>query len=202
MIKFTTHTLCKIVTCFSLVGPLSCFAITTSEVFQKYPNKSLVETGTFMGSGVENALKAGFKDVYSIELSKDLYDYCTDKFKTNPCVHLYLGDSSVVLEKVLFNINEPATFWLDGHYSEGVTAKGNKNSPILEELQVIGKHKIKNHTILIDDVRLFGTKEFDNVTLAQIIAALKKINPNYVISYEDGYTHNDVLVAKVPDAKK
>lgn len=200
MIKFTSSLFYKLTTAFCLIYTCEGFSVTSSQVFEKYPNKALIETGTFYGNGVENALKAGFKEVYSIELSPDLYQYCYEKFKSNPNVHIYLGDSSVVLKDVLAKINDPVTFWLDGHYSAGVTAKGNKNSPILEEIAAIGQHKIKNHTILIDDVRLFGTEEFDNVTKDQVIAAIKQINKDYEISFEDGYIANDVLVAKIPNA--
>lgn len=70
-------------------------------------------------------------------------------------------------------------------------------SPVLQELEQIKKHPIKNHTILIDDVRLFGTIEFDYVTLDQIIDKVLEINPNYNISFVPGYVQNDILVAQI-----
>lgn len=54
-------------------------------------------------------------------------------------------------------INQPALFWLDGHYSAGVTAKGEKHTPIYEELEHILGTQERKHVIIIDDARLFGT---------------------------------------------
>lgn len=47
-------------------------------------------------------------------------------------------------------------FWLDGHYSGEGTAKGDKETPILEELKCILNKNDYKHVILIDDARLFG----------------------------------------------
>ena len=175
----------------------SISAITTSEVFQKYPNKIFIESGSYRGNGIQNALDAGFQEIYSIELAPHLHEYCCARFANNPHVHLYLGDSSELLTPILADINEPVTFWLDGHYSSGDTAKGSSNTPILVELASIAEHHIHTHTILIDDVRQFGQMEFDYINQEMIIQALMNINPEYTFSYEDGYKINDVLVAKI-----
>lgn len=39
----------------------------------------------------------------------------------------------------------------------------------------------------------------DYIMLDDVIAEIKKINPDYVIVFEDGYVKNDVLVAYVPN---
>jgi hypothetical protein len=96
-------------------------------------------------------------------------------------------------------IDAPATFWLDGHYSGAGTAKGKTNTPLLQELDHIGSHHIKTHTILIDDVRQFGTQEMDFITLDEVVEKVRSINPNYKFLFEDGFIPNDVLVAVVPD---
>lgn len=172
-------------------------AITTSDVFRMHRKRIFIESGSYRGDGIQNALDAGFEEIYSIELSPYLYEYCCNRFDGNPNVHLYLGDSSEVLKLILSKISEPATFWLDGHYSWGETAKGLTNTPILSELSHIAEHSIKTHTILIDDVRQFGSMEFDYVNLNEIIKALLNINGNYIFYYEDGYQKNDVLVADI-----
>lgn len=181
---------------------LSVFSIsqayswTTSEVFKKYPNEFFVETGSCLGNGIQNALDAGcFREIYSIELSPHYHRIVCDRFRGCKNVHLVLGDSSTDLEKIIMNLDGSATFWLDGHYSGGDTAKGNTCSPILLELEAIKKHPINNHTILIDDIRLLGTIHFDYVTINNLIEKLLEINPNYTIKFEDGYVQNDVLVA-------
>lgn len=172
-------------------------AVTSSEVFAKYLNTYFVETGSYCGDGIQMALSTGFQEIYSIELSPEYHERCNKRFAGNSQIHLILGDSSSMLHSILQHIDAPATFWLDGHYSGGDTAKGNSNSPILEELDAIAQHPIKTHTILIDDIRQAGTEDFDFVTLGDIAKKIQSINPNYRISFEDGYIANDVLVAKV-----
>jgi L-rhamnose mutarotase len=65
----------------------------------------------------------------------------------------------------------------------------------MEELKQIKDHSIKNHTILIDDRRLFGTADFLDISEDTIKAAILEINPNYQFSYENGFIENDILVA-------
>ena len=60
------------------------------------------------------------------------------------------------MSELLPKISEPITFWLDGHWSAGDTAQGDTNTPLLQELVEISNHHIKNHTILVDDIRQFG----------------------------------------------
>lgn len=172
-------------------------AETSSAVFKKYLKNTFVETGSLHGEGINKALEAGYKKVYSIELSPHFYQYCSQKFRDNPNVRILLGDSGTVLKEILQSMNEPVVFWLDSHYSRFGTALGDSSTPILRELEAIAAHPIKSHTILIDDVRLFGTVEFDFIELDEIIAIIKSINPNYSISFEDGYVPKDVLVAQI-----
>ena len=54
-----------------------------------------------------------------------------------PHVTIFQGDSATVLPKLLATIQEPCLFWLDGHYSGGITALGKSITPILDELQTI-----------------------------------------------------------------
>jgi hypothetical protein len=174
----------------------------STQVFSKYPNSVFVETGTYHGEGILYALQAGFKNIRSVELFDKLYHMCLEKFKNFPNVKLYQGNSSEKLWEMIANINEPITFWLDAHYSDSSTAKGPEFSPIIKELEVIKRHPINTHTILIDDIRDMGTMHFDFVTREQVIEKLMEINPNYTISYENGLNgdmifYNDILVAKI-----
>jgi hypothetical protein len=194
-----------------LVGVLLLFDFsvsyswTTAEVFAKYPNTYFVETGSCLGDGIQSALDAGFKHIYSIELSEKFYDCCFNRFVLNSglerWVELVLGDSGEVLPEVLNKINGSATFWLDGHYSGGSTAKGKSNTPLIKELDHIAAHHINNHTILIDDVRYFGTADFDFLTLGEVMEKILSINPLYEFSFEDGYIENDVLVVRIPGSE-
>ena len=165
-----------------------------------------IETGTYLGTGVVKALLCGFKTIYSCELSPEQFVIAKKELAGIPNVKLYLSDSAEFLSRILSSLKEPAFFWLDAHYSGGNTAQtlveedSNKyiKCPLIRELQVIATHNIKTHTILIDDVRLFGTAHHDYITLDEVINALKQINPYYQISFADGYEPNDILVAEIP----
>ncbi len=181
---------------FSLIS-VQIQAVTSTEVFSFHQKRVFVESGSYLGDGIQKALDAGFEEIHSVELAPHLYDHCCKRFSVNPNVHLYLGDSSIVFKTILEHIDEPVTFWLDGHYSACGTAKGNTYTPLLNELAAIAGHHIKTHTILIDDVRMFSTVEFDYISQATVLQLLFKINPKYKFYYRDGYQKNDVLVAEI-----
>lgn len=167
-----------------------------NDVFNKYLNGWFVESGTHVGEGVQRALNAGFKNIITVELAPHYYKHCVNRFQSNPDVHIYLGDTEDLLEGLISPINEPITFWLDGHNSGYDTAWGKHESPLMQELEIIKKHPIKTHTILIDDLRCWEKPhyEFDK---NDIVDFLKSINPEYEIAYEDGHVKNDIVVAYI-----
>lgn len=163
--------------------------------FHLFPNPDFVETGSYLGNGIQSAIDANvFNYITSIELSKKYYTYCDSKFSKYPHVKVFCGDSRVLLWPVIRNIKNNITFWLDGHWSGEDTADSDP-FPLIAELLIIKDHPIKTHTILIDDVRLFETQF--GVTKVEIEGLLKIINPQYQFTYMDGYVPNDVLVARI-----
>ncbi len=120
--------------------------MTIAEYQRKYGYTILIETGTYMGDMVE-AQKSNFKKIFSIELGIDLFEKAQKRFKNEKNIAIVQGDSGKVLPQILKNLYEPAIFWLDGHYSAGITAKGDKNSPIFEELNAILNNKQFKHII-------------------------------------------------------
>lgn len=172
------------------------------ELFKRYWNPVFIETGTYLGDGIKQALAADFPLIRSVELSDKLYEDNVRRFATRHNVKIFHGSSESQLGKMIEDIPQPITFWLDAHYSAGITAKGDENSPILKELRIIAAHPIKSHTILIDDRRQIGTADFDFVTEDQIKNAIRAINPAYAFSYDTGSdSHpmflNDIIVARV-----
>ncbi|MBM9538576.1 hypothetical protein [Desulfobulbus alkaliphilus] len=128
---------------------------TIREFAEKFGVNVLIETGTYYGDMVE-AMKGYFSRIYSIELSKELYEKANRKFAGDNRISIIYGDSGIELGELISNLHEPALFWLDGHYSAGVTAKGDKDTPIYEELKHIFSSSQKGHVIIIDDARCFG----------------------------------------------
>jgi hypothetical protein len=118
-------------------------------------NAQWVETGT--GRAVTTRFLAeNFPYVYTIEPSKYLYEQaiCNLKLKN---ISFLNGTSENLLSELLLKLNGDINFWLDGHYSGGITYKGKKNCPIFQELIAIDKN-ISNFSkmkIFIDDIRCF-----------------------------------------------
>jgi hypothetical protein len=134
-----------------------------------------IETGTYLGEMVA-AQKKNFNQIYSIELSKELYLAAKNKFSSDRNVTIINGDSGDVLPELLRQVNKPAIFWLDGHYSAGITAKGNKDCPIFEELSAIFNSRPLKHILLIDDARLF-TGENDYPKMNELLGFIKGHRP-------------------------
>jgi hypothetical protein len=123
---------------------------------ERYQLTIFVETGTYRGDMVE-AMKPLFHKIYSIELSDKLFAEAQRRFKRDTHVELIHGDSGKELGRVMQRIHQPALFWLDGHYSAGDTARGEKDTPLVEELDQIVRAPDLGHVIVIDDARCLGS---------------------------------------------
>ena len=168
-------------------------------VLEKYKNPYFIETGTQYGYAIDIALQLGFEKIISIELDPILQQVNSNKFDTyisDGTVVLVTGDSLTELLNIIPNLDKPSTFWLDAHVDKGVM--GIKRCPLYEELDAIKSSNIKNHTIMIDDLRIIGQGGWGTgVSLNSIIDKILTINPDYTIVYENGYVPKDILVAYV-----
>jgi hypothetical protein len=142
-----------------------------------YP--TFIETGTFLGQMSLHASPL-FSSVHTIELSPALAAQAAIRFADVPNVTVHHGDSRVLLPRLLSMIETPCIFWLDGHYSGGITARGDTDTPIISELRAIRDHKVRPHAILVDDIRLFGTDDA-YPTLEEVIGLLRDIDPRFKI---------------------
>lgn len=172
-------------------------------LFDPFPNRCFIETGTYYGDGVTVAQNSGkFSEYYSIEFGEQYYEYSVEKYRDDATVHLYFGDSAVELPKMLRHIDTPATFWLDAHgytYFNAKPLKADACFPLLSEIAAIAAHPIKTHTILIDDMRMFGDEAFGQVTKQQVVDAIMSINPMYRIRYVNGIQAEDIMIASLND---
>lgn len=151
-----------------------------------------IETGTYHGDMVKSVRK-DFHEIYSIELGETLFINACTKFSDFSHIHIIRGDSSRVLPELISPMKTKCLFWLDAHYSKGNTAKGSLDCPIIQELEIIKDHSVKNHIILIDDARLFNG-ENGWALLEDVLMLLKKINANYKIVVKD-----DIIRAYIED---
>ena len=133
--------------------------------------KNFVETGTFLGDAVKYALDQGFQQILSCEMMKDRYEHCMNKFKENDNVSLWLSKSDDCFSEMVESLKEKSCFWLDAHDEGG-------GIPTFYELDVIAKHDIKDHTIIIDDIPVYfpGREEL-------LEEKLYSINKDYNIEY-------------------
>tara|TARA_R110000851_G_scaffold120181_3_gene248407 strand:+ start:3568 stop:4242 length:675 start_codon:yes stop_codon:yes gene_type:complete len=116
------------------------------------------------------------------------------------------GDSANEIESILKTVNEPVCFWLDAHAGASKYAKGPEDCPLIQELELIAKHDIKNHIIAIDDSNMLGeiqkdeygniTCDYSNITMELVQEKILKINPNYDIGVYKPYAM-EMLIAFV-----
>jgi hypothetical protein len=117
-------------------------------------HRLFVETGTFLGE-TTLAMADLFERCWTVEIDKALFEQAAAKFATRSNIKALHGDSETLIVDILKEIDAPAIFWLDGHYSHANTGRGTSDTPIVNELAKIFEHPIKRHVILIDDARDF-----------------------------------------------
>ena len=172
--------------------------ISTKKIFNLVNSKKCpsiyIETGTYRGNGVDWALKH-FEIVHSIEISERFYNPCIERYKFQYRAKLHLGDSRIKLGEILKKCNKPCFIFLDAHGD--INDQGP--NPLYEELQTIKNHSIKNHIILIDDLRRIGDPSdpcWSKISINELKDQLQKINSKYEV-----LEYNDMLVAILNEHK-
>ncbi len=111
----------------------------------------LIETGTCVGD-MAWAMRNIFNYIYTIELSENLVWEARRRLGKYGNITIIEGDSTCKLRDLANAIREPCIFWLDSHYSGGVTVGSNDNIPIIHELDIILARNNNHDIILVDDV--------------------------------------------------
>lgn len=121
------------------------------------PNATWVETGTYLGETTRVLARSAAK-VFSVEPEPKLFSRATKKFAGTPNVTILHGTSEAVLPSLLPSLSGAVNFWLDGHYSAGITFEGVIHTPVIEELANIERYmtKLGRVCVLVDDVRCFN----------------------------------------------
>jgi hypothetical protein len=177
-------------------NPLPPPHIVKQRVIQEYQTKhnirNFVETGTYLGDMVEVQCSK-FDRVFSIELDRKLHKRAIELFRDRSHVRLLQGDSGELLREVMPELNGTALFWLDGHYSGGITARGVKDCPIFEELECIfEKGAVDKHVLLVDDARCFNG-EHGYPTIQELRAFLEFRNIACEFDVKDDIIRIEVL---------
>ena len=120
--------------------------------YRKYP--IFIETGTNLGYTIY-AMESHFLQLHTIEISEAYYNRVGMQYKGNK-IRFILGSSEAVFPELLPTITHNTIFFLDGHWSSGDTGRGEKDCPLVEEMEAIRDHFQHGGIIIIDDYRLFG----------------------------------------------
>lgn len=153
------------------------------EFAARYNLRTLVETGTYLGSMV-HAMRPHFDRIVSIEVDEALATRARQRFAGDPKVTVLQGDSAKVIADVVRTLDGPALFWLDGHYSGGITGFGESHCPVMQELPPILADERYQHVILVDDARCFGTDPA-YPTVDEVRAAILAARPGYTARLEN-----------------
>ena len=123
------------------------------------PGANWVETGTYLGDTTE-LLALHSPRVITIEPDPVLYANAAIRFTNYSNIELIQGISEEVFPKLLPGLAGKFCFWLDGHYSAGITHKGPNDTPIRYELAEIGKNlsNFKELVVMVDDIRCFDPR--------------------------------------------
>lgn len=112
-----------------------------------------VEGGTYNG-GTSLLMSKFFEKVYTIEKSEKMYEIGEEKLGHIKNVKRLFGDTRSHLPDIV-GYNDNILFWLDAHWSGGMTYGEEDECPLLDELGAIFSADLTNFAIMIDDARLF-----------------------------------------------
>ncbi len=134
------------------------FPVKRSVLLRDVPSAATwIETGSYLGQMTEELRRTGSR-VFTIEPGVELHQGIKRRFRKFPNVVPLEGTSEDVIPGLLPGIEGSVCFWLDGHYSSGITFRGSSDTPILAELKEISKNlpRWANVRVFVDDVRCFN----------------------------------------------
>mmetsp|Transcript_156620 Transcript_156620/g.380381 ORF Transcript_156620/g.380381 Transcript_156620/m.380381 type:complete len:191 (-) Transcript_156620:14-586(-) len=124
----------------------------------------LVETGTFLGQTVI-PIAHHFKEVHTIEIKPECFEAAKlFSWKAKAPIHFHLGASHELLGSLVSRLKRRTLFYLDAHYSGGISGGDSDEVPLLKELRIIGRgYTGLAGLVVIDDLALFGkVHKFDD----------------------------------------
>lgn len=173
-----------------------------------------VETGTGRGTGLEHAKKYKFKQLFSIEIIRQLWKECLEKFKDDSRIHLLHNNSILGIREVFDYVNEdaPILWWLDAHFPGADFQMGSYDddhpkhikNPLEDEVKLItsGYRNFSKDVFIMDDLGLYepGNYQFDSARLAQFRSKLG-LNNKFIYdtleathTFRKDYRHQGFLI--------
>ena len=150
--------------------------VTLRSLARRTGARDLVETGTFLGVTAARCARA-FERVVTIEVDAELARRAAQLLTRYRNVKVLQGDAVVLLPSVFANGQcDEAVVFLDGHFSGGITGKGEVHGPALIELEILARHAERICGIVIDDFRLFGQQD-GFPKKSELILAIERLFP-------------------------
>lgn len=118
-----------------------------------------VEAGTYLGDTVAFFSKHA-SQIVSVELHDELWRRAAERFADVPNVDIQHGDALELVPAIVAQLAAAPLIWLDGHHSGEGTAAGRENEPAAAILRSLGEVSPVGTTVVIDDLRLFGTPQY------------------------------------------
>lgn len=118
------------------------------QILRAIPFRAIVETGTYVGTTTLYMQASSKLPVYTVEAVPRFYYYSQQRFKSQPVIHPFLGDSRVFLAKLSESPSVPhdcVFFYLDAHWHEDL--------PLAREMEIIREHWT-DPVIMIDDFQV------------------------------------------------
>jgi hypothetical protein len=121
---------------------------------QRYKLKTFVESGTYLG-GTVAFMRRYCSRAYSVEFQAHLAKAAQERFAHDPAIRILQGDASIWMPQIVAELQEPALFWLDGHFAAGTARDGEVACPTVQEISAALADTRYPHLLLVDDAREF-----------------------------------------------
>ena len=150
------------------MGSLMRFRL--DEFIEKHHLQTFIETGTARGDSLAYASdRPEFLHLISCEIEPLLAAGACCRFNEDPRVLIVRADSGLFMQMASRLDLPPAFFWLDAHYpGAGFGLKDYEHAmpetvrlPLGRELAQIRQHRQGRDVILIDDLRIYETGDYE-----------------------------------------
>jgi hypothetical protein len=116
-----------------------------------------IESGTYLGDTTA-FLSPHVRRAVTIEIDDRLHSIATRRLARYPNVEVIHGDARDHIPRLVSDVPDPCLIWLDGHCSGEGTGKGGESEPAVDIIEILARTEIASGTtIVVDDLRLFGT---------------------------------------------
>ncbi len=151
-------------------------------VLNERRHRIFVEAGTCKGETTTFFARHA-DQVISVELHDALFAAAEQRFANHTPVTLIHGDSLEQIPKIVANCSSAPLVFLDGHFSgTGTgTAQGEQMEPAESTLRRLADLTPPGTTIVIDDLRMFGSGQLGYPQLDAITAAARAAFPTALI---------------------